>query len=98
MQSLLILKPRDDADPDRIINIDLMSTACVSSTNSEWTQVICGYADITLHIPFSEFLKQVQHLIAENYRVSAETSVQWHKKRMADMEAAMKAAINEHKN
>jgi hypothetical protein len=96
MQSMLFLRSTDDGPIDRIINIDLLSTAAPHADNPEWTRLQSGLSDITLHMPFAQFLKQVEHLIAENYRVGTETSARWHKKRMEDSEEMMKSVMKDY--
>jgi hypothetical protein len=96
MQSILFLRETDDGEINRLINIDLLSAASPSPENLDWTLVICGFATITIHMPFSKFLEHVQTLIAENYRVSSESSIQWHKKRIADTEESLNAVLGAH--
>ena len=95
MQSIMFLRATEDGPVERLINLDQLSTASPSSENPEWTRAICGLSDTTIHMPFAEFVKQVEHLIAENYRISTETSAQWHAKRMADSEKMMKEVLVE---
>lgn len=94
MQSLLFLKPADDAEIDRVINIDLMSTAYANPEGG--TIAICGNAEIRMSLPFPEFVKKVEFLIAENYRTAHESSIKWHQKRMDDLESVMKDVMKDH--
>ena len=96
MQSLLLLKSSDEGPVDRLINIGLLSMASPHPENPEHTRCCCGVFDITIQMPFVKFLEQVQYLIAENYRVGTENSIQWHKKRMTDTENMMKSVMQDH--
>ena len=40
----------------RIFNLDLLAMAAPSPENPEWTFVVCGIANITIHMPFADFL------------------------------------------
>jgi hypothetical protein len=93
MQSLLLLRNPETNEVDRIINIDLMSTAYVHSENAEWTRVICGLADITIHMKFSDFLKSVETLVAQNYKSSLESAAFWHEKRLKDQGTMMEDVL-----
>ena len=95
MQSILFLRPSEDKEPDRIINIDLLSSASIHPENPEWTRAFVGNCEITMHMTFAQFTEKVQALIAENYRVSNESYVMWHNKRMADQEEMMKSVLGE---
>ena len=95
MQTLLMLRPTDDEPINRIINIELMSTANVDPNDENRTVVYCAGVEIKLGIPFEKFLKSVEHLVAENYRIGNETSIAWHKKRISDQEEMMKTVMKE---
>ena len=93
MQGMLFLREVDGGPITRIINTHLLAMAAASPENSEWTQLICGNANITMHMPLAAFIAELERLITKNYRVSLEQSVQWHEKRMADTEKVMKSAL-----
>jgi hypothetical protein len=94
MQSLLFLNSPESGEIDRIINIDLLSTACVHNENPEWTRLICGFSDITIHIKLADFVEKVKELVAANYKVSLQNSAYWHEKRMQDMQTVMGKVLN----
>lgn len=94
MQSLMFLKSTDDGPIDRIINIDLISTA-YPNPDGEGTIVIVGNASISMGMPFAEFVKKIEFLIAENYRIGTESSLKWHEKRMADAEKTLKNTLKD---
>jgi hypothetical protein len=72
MQSLLFLRPSDDAPISRIINIDRMDHASADPNNPECTLVNVGLTAVTLQMPFSKFLENVEDLLKDNYRINAE--------------------------
>lgn len=100
MQSIMFLKPPGGGPVDRLINLDLLASASdISSVEGRegetGTILIMQGATITMGMPFPEFLKQVEYLIAENYRISNETSAAWHNKRMADTGEMMKSVMED---
>lgn len=96
MQSLLFLKPADDKPVDRIVNIDLLATAHPNPTEPEkWTDVIVGMANVTIHMPFADFIAKVQELIAQNYKHSVDASLYWQQKRTDDMRDVLSAALKD---
>jgi len=96
MQSLLFLRATDDGPIDRIINLELMSMAAVDPDNKTGTVVHVGQSIINMGMSFERFREHVERLVAENYRISIESSAQWHKKRMDDIEQIMRSAMGGH--
>ena len=93
--NLFFLSSKEDGPTDRIFNLDLLAMAAPSPENPEWTFVVCGIANITIHIPFADFLSKMENHIADKYRVEMENSAKWHNKRVVDSEQTMRSVMAE---
>jgi len=101
MQSIMFIKSTEDGPIDRIVNLDLLSTAHDAGSEEGHegeigTVLLLQGARVNMGMKFSDFLSQVEKLIADNYRVAHESSAAWHKKRMEDTEAIMRSVMHEH--
>lgn len=85
MQSILFLRLTDDGPIDRLINIDLLSTAGPNKETGG-TIAVVGNTEIRMGLPFDKFTELVQKLIGDNYKASLERSVYWEEKRKKDSE------------
>lgn len=95
MQGMMFLKSPVDGEIKRLINIELLASAGVDPDNPNATVAFCGVAQIKIDMPFGDFLKQVEQLITDNYRVRLESDAMWHNKRMADTAEIMAAAMHD---
>lgn len=90
-QNFLFLKPSENEPIDRIINLDLMSSAFKNPDPNakEKTIVWVGTGEIKMGMPFDEFLIHVQRLIAENYKLGHDYSLARENERMVALGKVM---------